>query len=436
MSLRRRLLDILFWSVISAAFIGPGTLTTAAKAGADFGLPLLWALGFATLACLVLQEASSRLTIVSGLSLGEAISEQFPRRSGRGSMVIFVAVCILSGTIAYETGNLLGAMSGLSLMWNVAPWTFVLVTGTLAGIILYIPSLKTIARLMGTMVAFMGIVFLISAVLTRPSVPDVLRGLIRPMIPLNPGGGLLVLGLVGTTVVPYNLFLGSGISKGQNLREMRAGLSVAIILGGIISMAVLVTGTAVRGEFSFAALSASLDRMLGPAGPWILALGLFAAGFTSSITAPLASAVTMQSLFGRRRPGDWETGSTRFRLTWMIVLATGMAFGIAGFRPVPAIILAQALNGLILPVIGIFLLLAVNNPRLMKDRRSSIKANMLLALVVFVAIMLGLLGMIRSAVSAFGLDVQNWWILVMADALLSLILIAWTAARAGLFRRN
>ena len=56
MSAKKRILNILFWSVVSSAFIGPGTITTAAKSGASFGTDLLWALVFSTLACLLLQE--------------------------------------------------------------------------------------------------------------------------------------------------------------------------------------------------------------------------------------------------------------------------------------------------------------------------------------------------------------------------------------------
>ena len=73
----KKILSILFWSIITAAFIGPGTVTTAAKSGAVFGYDLLWALLFSTVACLVLQEASARVTVISGLSLGEAIRQQF-----------------------------------------------------------------------------------------------------------------------------------------------------------------------------------------------------------------------------------------------------------------------------------------------------------------------------------------------------------------------
>ena len=74
---RARILNVLFWSVVSAAFIGPGTVTTATKAGAVFQFDLMWALMFSTFACLLLQEASARVTIYSIMNLGQAIAKQF-----------------------------------------------------------------------------------------------------------------------------------------------------------------------------------------------------------------------------------------------------------------------------------------------------------------------------------------------------------------------
>jgi Mn2+/Fe2+ NRAMP family transporter len=219
---------------------------------------------------------------------------------------------------------------------------------------------------------------------------------------------MLVLGLVGTTVVPYNLFLGSGLSAGQSLQEMRTGLVIAVVLGGLISMAVLVTGTAIRGEFSFELLADALNTHLGGAGRLILGFGLMAAGFTSAVTAPLASAVTARSLFSRNEPERWHEASLRFRMVWLIILLSGMGFGMAGFRPVPAIILAQALNGILLPVVSVYLLYAVNNARIMGSSVNTAGANLLLVLVVFCSLLLGLTGLSRALIRGLGLNAVDW----------------------------
>jgi Mn2+/Fe2+ NRAMP family transporter len=269
----------------------------------------------------------------------------------------------------------------------------------------------------------MGIAFMFSAISIRPALPDLMRGMIRPIIPMSQGGGLLVLGLIGTTVVPYNLFLGSGLSTGQSLREMRSGLAVAVILGGIISMAVLVTGTSLQSEFTFEALASALGEYMGEMGMIILGIGLFAAGFTSAVTAPLASAVTVHSLFGNRSRTSWKKGSARFRMVWLSVLLVGMGFGMAGFRPVPAIILAQALNGLILPLIGIFLFLAVNNREWMGQYTNRLAGNSLMIAIVFITIIIGLSGILRAVVTALGLEIVNWGIAMLGIAILSFLMV-------------
>ena len=216
--MKKRILNILFWSIISAAFIGPGTITTASKAGAEFGFSLLWALVFSTFACIILQEASARIAISTGKNLGEAISIRFKGRSKRLIILLLIISAIIIGSAAYETGNLVGAVAGLTLIVDIEPYWLVLIMGLMAAIALSLPSLKIIARLMGYLVVIMGTVFLVTAFMIKPDTGEIVKGAIIPNIPDGSGTGLLILGLIGTTVVPYNLFLGSGIAdKNQRI---------------------------------------------------------------------------------------------------------------------------------------------------------------------------------------------------------------------------
>ncbi len=421
--MKGRILNILFWSIISAAFIGPGTVTTAAKAGTDFGLPLLWALTFATIACLTLQEAAARLTISSGMNLGQAIALQSENAKRKTLIPVLVLICILSGTAAYQTGNLLGAIAGINLLFDSPSWLMVLVLGLMAGVLLMVPSVKVIARILGGIVAVMGIVFLVSAISIKPPLADLLRGMTHPVLPVNRGGGLLVLGLIGTTVVPYNLFLGSDLSKGQSLKEMRSGLTVAVILGGIISMAVLVTGSSMSGVFTFEGLANSLTNHIGKLGYLVLGVGLFAAGFTSAVTAPLASAVTVRSLFGHTKPELWKDGSLRFRMIWISILILGMGFGMAGFKPIPVIIIAQALNGLILPLIAVFLFITVNNKGIMRGSLNRMPGNVLMTAVVYITMIIGLAGIVRAGMTAMKIEFERWGLIMLILAIVSFLLM-------------
>jgi Mn2+/Fe2+ NRAMP family transporter len=388
----KRLLNVLFWSVIAAAFIGPGTVTTAARAGSDFRFALAWALLFSVVACLVLQEASGRITVLTGRELGVAIRKRFADSRWATTVPVLAAAGIILGCAAYEAGNLLGGVAGMRLVVDASPAVLTLIAGTAAALLLATGRTSWIARILGGLVAVMGVAFLVTAIRLGPNLGELLRGL---LVPSMPGGStVLVLGLVGTTVVPYNLFLGSALARDSRLSEMRWGLAVAVIGGGVISLGVLVVGSALGGGLEYARLAAVLGERLGGGAETSLAVGLFAAGFTSAITAPLAAALTARSLLGEVDDPRWVESSLRYRAVWIGVLVTGMAFGIADVKPIPVIILAQAFNGLILPLVAVFLWMAMNDRELLGEAGiNSRLQNLVLGAVVVVCVILGLRGL-------------------------------------------
>jgi Mn2+/Fe2+ NRAMP family transporter len=398
----RRLTAVLFWSVITAAFIGPGTVTTAATAGARFGYRLLWALVFSTVACLVLQEASARLTVVSGRNLGEALRDRYPAGWRRALTLLLVLGAIVLGCAAYEAGNILGGVAGAALVIPLRPELLALLSAVVAAALLTFQSPRRVAFLLSLLVGVMGLAFLTTAVLLRPSVGGLVVGGLRPALPA--GSSLLALGLVGTTVVPYNLFLGSGIARGQRLGEVRFGLAVAILLGGAISAGVLIVGTASLGEMSFPELARILADRLGSWASPLFAAGLFAAGLSSAVTAPLAAAITARSLLAESAEDPrWSDTSLRYRATWGLLLLVGLAFGVSGVRPIPVILVAQALNGILLPVSAIVLLLLVNDRGLMGERAlNGPVSNLFLGLVTAVTVLLGVAGVARVVARVLG----------------------------------
>ncbi|MEM6380273.1 MAG: Nramp family divalent metal transporter, partial [Bacteroidota bacterium] len=359
LSWSKGLSSILFWSIISAAFIGPGTVTTAASAGASFGIGILWALVFSIIATIVLQEAAARITIASGKNLGEIISLKF---QGSGQLQWFLFLSVAFGCAAYQAGNLLGAISGLLLFEPLNRAVATLGLALFCFLLLWIGNYKIIARLLGLVVALMGILFIYVATYSAYNGIEILQSAITPQ--LIEGSSLLIISLVGTTIVPYNLFLASGISKGQDVQEMRLGLVIAIIIGGLISVAIMLAGTQIDGSFSFEALAETLSERVGKWGTVFFGLGLFAAGLSSSITAPLAAAVAGQSLLGKNRK-QWENQGRNFRMVWMGILGIGLTLALLDVKPIPAIILAQAINGALLPIVAIFLFMVANDKQIL-----------------------------------------------------------------------
>ena len=424
----QRFLSVLVGAVIAAAFLGPGTITTAARAGASFGTELLWALVFATAACFVLQEASARLAIASGYPLGQALRQRY---SGAGGWVILALVlgAVVLGCAAYQAGNILGGVAGAQLVTSLGPAPLTAVSALVAFALLWSGNTRLVVSALSLLVAVMGVAFVVTAVRVGAPAAELLQGLTIPSTPA--GSGLLVLGLVGTTVVPYNLFLGSGLATGQRLVDARLGLALAIGLGGLVSMAVVIVGSALQGDMTFTALAQVLDQRLGAGAGGFFGWGLFAAGFSSAVTAPWAAAVTARGLFaGGSDDADWTMTSWRFRAVWLTVLAVGTGFGLAGFKPVPVIILAQALNGALLPIVAVFLLVVVNDSELMGEHVNGLWANVATIGAGALCTVLGARGLLSAASSATGMtSLTDPWTVMVCSLVALGVMAAWARSQ-------
>lgn len=377
----RKVSSIIVYSVISAAFIGPGTVTTALRAGANYQFALLWAALFSVAACLALQELIARITIVGKLDMGDALLRSFGKSMGR-TIGIVLGGSVIFGCAAYEAGNIVGAASGLALLWQVNFKLLVAGIAIIAAVILSLGGRKQFSFVLMLMVAGMSVSFFIIAIVSKPNIDNLLIGLFTPSLPHH--AELLVIGLIGTTIVPYNLFLGSKISRDQTLPDMRFGLTVSVLTGGLITLAIVVAGATLSSFDSFEAVYDALRNAFGAWAGYALAFGLFAAGLSSAITAPFASATIAQTVFNIQDK-RWIT------LFWMGVLLVGTGVGISGFKPIPVILLAQALNGLILPLLTVFMIRIANNTHVIpKHMQPSIFYNIILLLILFIVLIIGL----------------------------------------------
>lgn len=356
--------------------------------------------------------------------MGQAINREYGHNISGKVIVWLTLIAILSGCVAFEAGNILGAVAGITLVHeSISAIPVVLLIGVMAAALLWSGNIQRIATLLGLIVAIMGICFVTTALLIPHDIPSMFSEGLTPSVP--PGSELLVLGLIGTTVVPYNIFLGSGLKHAQTPQEMKTGLIIAIGLGGFISITILLTGTAVIGEFSFPALAEALNDRLGPAGAWILGIGLFGAGLSSTLTAALAAAITAKSLL-QKKPNEekWLEHGIRFRSIWSGVLLIGLTFGMMELQPVPVIILAQALNGIILPIIAVILFLLMNNDNVLPEaHQNGVLYNLITSIVVFLTIMIGITNVVRAASRALDFPVPDQALLFYLSAFLFLIVI-------------
>ncbi|WP_421763887.1 Nramp family divalent metal transporter [Ekhidna sp.] len=377
-------------TLVTAAFIGPGTLTVCTISGANFGYTLLWVLLFATIATIILQEMTARLGLITQNGLGEAIRSQIANPIAKASAIILVFTAIIVGNAAYEAGNISGAVLGISGIFGTKiPWA--LFIGVISFGILFIGRVKIIERILIALVILMSIVFIITAILVKPDFSAILSGFFIPS--LTDKNQLAILGLIGTTIVPYNLFLqASSVSqkwkKAEDLKDLQKENGVAIGLGGLISMAIVIASAATifgKGVSGINEMALQLEPLLGSWAKYFLAIGLFAAGISSSITAPLAAAYTARGIFG------WDSNfkSLRFRAVWIFILMTGTLFSMLGYKPIEVIQVAQVANGILLPIIVFFLIYLCNKRLLLNDYVNKNWQNALAAIVILVSIIIG-----------------------------------------------
>ena len=418
-----RIGPILVWSVIAAAFIGPGTVTVAASAGSQFGLALLWAILFSGIATFTLQEFAARLSLATRRDLGAALRRRYPVGLARVFVIGLVGGAILLGCAAYEAGNILGGAAGVLLALEVPRAAMGGAIGALAIILLYAGTPVRIAQFMAVLVAIMGVAFAVLAIRIGNTPSAFAQGLAPRADQFGSGEAMLgVLALVGTTVVPYNLFLGSALARGQGVGEMRIGLAVSIVAGVAITAAIMVVGASLPGEFSFEALAQAVEAEIGPLGRIGLAAGLFAAGLSSAVTAPLAAALTARGLFDRRGDKAWRADGGKYRMIWGGVVAIGVVFSITDIRPVPAIVAAQAFNGILLPVAAYFLLAATSDRRIPARLRNNAAANGAGVVVLAIVTLIGTSALFRAFTAATGLATPDARIVAAGGAVLGLVL--------------
>ncbi|RIN93292.1 divalent metal cation transporter [Mammaliicoccus sciuri] len=390
--------------IITASFVGPGTVTTMTQGGAGFGYSLLWAVVFSIIATIALQEMVARLALVTNEGLGEAIRDIFNHQLLKLITVWFSMIAVAVGCAAYISGDLLGTSLGAAYLLGIPENYIAPVIGIVILLIGLSGSYDLIEKVMTVLVLIMGVIFITTVIVIQPDFGAVLKGAFIPSIPN--GSLLTIIALIGTTVVPYNFFIhASSIHERFNgikdLRIVRIDTIVAIGLGGLISAAILITaGTLIHGKevTSLVELSEPLKPILGDLAPIFMSVGLFSAGLSSAIASPMGAAATISSCL------RWKGGvkSKKYRLVFAIVIFIGIITSSLGFEPLEVLLIAQALNGIILPLIAILIFVILNKKNMMGKFANGIVLNIIGLFVVFVVSFLGVYSLIDAIQSFIG----------------------------------
>jgi manganese transport protein len=396
------------WSVgpatfVTAAFIGPGTVTMCVIAGAKYGLSLLWALCFSLLTTLILQSLSAKVAIISRKNLEENILKMVRHKTAKLAMLVLIFSAILVGNSAYQSGNITGAVLGANLIFNIPESEKKLLITSfvsfVAFLILRIENIRLLTKWIFTLVVVMSVCFLVSALAAKPPLSALIKALFLPGI--NEVDWFVVAGLVGTTIVPYNLFLHSNLAKEKwpntrdSLKYSFMDTLVAILIGGVISVSIVISSGLLEGKevHSASDLSMGLESLFGDLSNAIVGVGLFSAGISSAVTAPLAASVIASGLFTHRK-SKRLTHNVRY-----IVLGVGYLIAATGFSSLQLIHFAQVTNALLLPLAAFLLFLISVNKQIMGDHVLKGIPKYLILLVIAVCVLVAIRGLLAVFLS-------------------------------------
>jgi len=380
--------------LVVGSFMGPGSITSATRSGASYGYALLWAVAFSVIAVIVLQEMAARFGIVNQKGLAEGVVGYTKDRPiVQKLLIIIIGGSITLGGMAYISGDLTGTAMGVSTITGIPTRIIAAVWGCCILIIINISNdaVKSLEKLLAVTVSIMALVFTVTMFITRPDIGDIAKGFI-PSVP--EGSALTCVALIGTTVVPYNMFIHATSARKtwsdpKQMPLARFDTTVTMILGGIITAAIMISaGAVIRGMdvTSAADMAGSLEPLLGNFAKPFLCIGMIAAGVSASTVTPLGVSYVLSGLLG------WEMNKKDKRFFWtnIVVVVTGIIVVGLGLEPVGVIMTAQAVNGIFLPIVVFLLVYLTSRKKLMGEYKSTTVQNVLGVLVGIITLVVGI----------------------------------------------
>ncbi|MBV9595296.1 MAG: Nramp family divalent metal transporter [Chloroflexi bacterium] len=402
------------------AILGPGLLAATAgddaggvatysQVGAKFGYDLLWVVLLITISLAVVQEMCARLGAATGRGLLDLIREQF----GIGWALLAVGVIVIANggvTITEFVGigaalELLGVSRYVSVPIAAAGLWYLVIAGS------YIRVEKFLLLLTLAFFAYPA-----AAILAHPDWGAVARGAFVPSVQANPDYLLLLVGLIGTTITPYmQLFQQSAIvEKGVGRDDYgpeRIDAYAGAAFGNLISAFIIIATAATLHVAGITDIQTAQDAaqalrpLAGDASLVLFAIGLLGASLVAGGVLPLATAYSVSEAFGFRKGVnlDFRRAPIFVGLYTALVVVSGLIALVPGVPVIELLVGVQVLNGMLLPVILLFILILANNGRLTGELRNG-PINRVLGWGTFVlvtgavAVLLG-----SQALGAFGI---------------------------------
>jgi len=394
-----------FFAVLGPGFItavvdnDAGGIFTYSQAGARWGYLPLWTLLPITVLLIVTQEMCSRMGAVTGKGLSDLIREEFGLRT-----TFFVMAALVGANLTNVMANFAGVASSLEL-FEVS--RYISVPLAAAGVFMLIVK-GTYARIekIFLVACALYVAYIISGFMVRPDWGEALFNSVRPVLLIDPEYITMLIGMVGTSVAPWMQFYlqAAVVEKGITAREYaesRIEVIVGCIVMTIIAFFIVVACAGAIWSESPRNINDATDAALAlrPFGRYAFLLfcaGLLNASLFAACILPLSTAYTVCEGLGFPSGVNHRYRDARFfynLIGFLVIVGAGVIL-IPGFPLVKMILLSQVLNGMLLPLVLIFMVLLVNKKELLKEWVNPGWYNVVawVAVVVMIGLTLALLG--------------------------------------------
>ncbi|MFI5225382.1 MAG: Nramp family divalent metal transporter [Candidatus Limnocylindrales bacterium] len=387
-----------------------GGITTYSVMGARTGLTLLWIFPITMVILAVVQEMVARLGVVTGQGLSDLIRDRFGVR-----WTVFAMVILLIANIANTVAEFAGAAAATGIFGVPSIVVVPIVAVAIWALVLF-ASYRLVERVF-LAVALVFVAYIASALLAHPDWGAVGRALVTPSLDLSPSVLLLLVAVVGTTITPYmQFYLQSAVAeKGIDEEELRLEQADAVggsiwtnVIAVFIVVATATTIYAVGGTIETAADAAQgLKPVAGDFAELLFAIGLFGASVLAATIMPISTAFVICEAFG------WESGVGKrfsdarafFGIYTFVLFFGAIVVLIPGLDLTAVIVGSQNLQGLLLPVVLVFLVLLVNDRVLMGRHANGRVGNGLAWASVAIVVVLDVVLLGVTALSVFGVQV-------------------------------
>ena len=386
------------------AIIGPGLITvnagndaggisTFAYVGAKYGYSMLWGLLILTFALAIVQEMNARMAVVTGKGLSDLIREKFGVK-----WTFFAMVTLFIANFGVTLGDFAGIAASLEL-FGISKYISVPITAVAISFLIIKGSYSKVEKIFLTFslsfFAYIGAAFII-----KPDWPVVFSHVISPTFSLDQGYLLAFIGLIGTTISPYMQFYlqAAIVDKKLSLKDYKyekLDVYLGSVWGALISFFVIVGTAATLHEANIAPDSVSnmalaLKPLAGEYAFILFGAGLFGASVLAAAIIPLSTSYAICEAFG------WESGvdhkmadaKTFFSILLFIIGSTAGLILLPKLDLIPLILATQQINGILVPIILIFMIRLINDKHIMGSYTNSRFQNSIsIVTVIFILIL-------------------------------------------------